>query len=146
MALTDTRTESGTEAPEVAPSAVLAPVSLLGSGDHKALGLVYVVAALLFGAVGWIISALTGAHSLDSGTFLSESTADGFFSGSRIGLVLLVGVPVMLGLATYIVPLQVGANTVAFPRAAAAALWTWVLSGGLLIVANAIDGGLDGGG
>lgn len=145
MALTDTRTESGTEATEAAHSAVPAPVSLLGSGDHKALGLVYVVAALLFGAVGWIISALIGAHSLGSGTFLSESTADGFLSGSRIGLVLLVGVPVMLGLATYIVPLQVGANTVAFPRAAAAALWTWVLSGGLLIVANAIDGGLDGG-
>ena len=145
MALTDTRTESGTEATEAAHSAVPAPVSLLGSGDHKALGLVYVVAALLFGAVGWIIAALTGAHSLGSGSFLSDSTANGFLSGSRIGLVLLVAVPVMLGLATYIVPLQVGANTVAFPRAAAAALWTWVLSGGLLIVANAIDGSLDGG-
>jgi heme/copper-type cytochrome/quinol oxidase subunit 1 len=145
MALTDTRTESGIEAPEASPSAVPAPVSLLGSGDHKALGLVYIVAALLFGVVGWIVSALTGAHALGSGTFLSESTADGLFSASRIGLVLLVAVPVMLGLATYIVPLQVGANTVAFPRAAAAALWTWILSGGLLIVANSIDGGLDGG-
>ena len=58
---------------------------------------------------------------------------------------LLVVIPLLLGLATYVVPLQVGANTVAFPRAAAAALWAWLLSGGVFIVANAIDGGIGGG-
>ena len=145
MALTDTRTESGIEAPAASPTAVPAPVSILGSGDHKALGVVYIAAALLFGAAGWIISALAEVHSVGSGNFLSDSTAVELFTGSRVGLVLLVALPVMLGLATYIVPLQVGANTIAFPRAAAAALWMWLLSGGLLIVATAIDGGLDGG-
>ena len=38
-------------------------------------------------------------------------------------------------------PLQVGASTIAFPRAAAAAAWTYLLGGGLVIGAYAIDGG-----
>ena len=41
-------------------------------------------------------------------------------------------------------PLQVGASTVAFPRAAAAAAWTYLLGGGLLVAAYAIHGGPDG--
>src|SRR5437773_1215478 len=45
-----------------------------------------------------------------------------------------------------IVPIQVGANTIAFPRAAAAALWTWLLSSVLLIVSYLpmMDGGING--
>jgi cytochrome c oxidase subunit 1 len=57
---------------------------------------------------------------------------------------LLVIVPLFLGLATYIVPLQVGASTVAFPRAAAAAMWTWLLSSGVFVVASFIEGGFGG--
>ena len=41
--------------------------------------------------------------------------------------------PLFIGIATVIVPLQVGASTIAFPRAAAAAFWTWLLVGGLLL-------------
>ena len=38
-------------------------------------------------------------------------------------------------------PLQLGAATVAFPRAAAAAFWGWFLSGGVLIASYVIEGG-----
>ena len=38
-------------------------------------------------------------------------------------------------------PLQVGASTIAFPRAATAAFWTWLLSGGVAGGRYAIDGG-----
>jgi hypothetical protein len=40
-----------------------------------------------------------------------------------------------------VVPLQVGAPTVAFPRAASAAFWAYLLGGGLVIGGYAIDGG-----
>jgi heme/copper-type cytochrome/quinol oxidase subunit 1 len=118
---------------------------LIGSGDHKAIGLVYVLASLVFGVVGWVALALWGGHQLGDHNFLSDAAAATLYSGGRIGLVLLVAIPLMLGLGTYIVPLQVGANTVAFPRAAAGALWTWLLSSGVFIVANCIDGGIGGG-
>jgi cytochrome c oxidase subunit 1 len=145
MALTDTRPESDTGTTPVHTSGVVAPVSILGSGDHKTIGLVYVVASLLFGVAGWVATALWGAHQVGDQNFLSADAANTLFTAGRLGLVLLVIVPLLLGLATYLVPLQVGANTLAFPRAASAALWTWVISGGILIVANAIDGGLGGG-
>jgi cytochrome c oxidase subunit 1 len=145
MAITDTRPESGTEAIAFAPAAVPSPITILGSGDHKAIGTVYVVAALLFGIAGWVATALATAHGIGSHGFLTDSAFQSVFSLSRLGLILLVIVPLFLGLGTYVVPLQVGASTVAFPRAAAAALWTWLLSSGVLIVANSIDGGLGGG-
>ena len=55
MALTDTRPETGTRAPTVARHArSRGPSNLLGTGDHKAIGVAYVVIALVFGVVGWI--------------------------------------------------------------------------------------------
>lgn len=145
MALTDTRPDTGTEADAPTPSAVPSPITILGSGDHKAIGTVYVVAALLFGIAGWGLTAAAAGHGIGSHSFLSDSAFQTMFSLSRLGLILLVIVPLFLGLGTYVVPLQVGASTIAFPRAAAAALWTWLLSSGVLVVANCIDGGFGGG-
>lgn len=144
MALTDTRPEADAGIiPSSAPS-LDRPAILLGSGDHKAIGAVYVVASLVFAVAGWVAMALWGAHQIGDQNFLSDSAAANLYSGGRLGLVLLVAVPLMLGLATYIVPLQVGADTIAFPRAAAGALWTWLLSSGVFVVANCIDGGIGG--
>jgi len=144
MALTDTRPETGTDARAVAPSVVPSPLTIFGSGDHKAVGTFYVLAALIFGVAGWVATALSSAHEIGSGTFLSSMAARQLGQTSQVGLILLVIVPLFLGLATYIVPLQVGASTVAFPRAAAAAMWTWLLGSGVFIVASFIDGGFGG--
>lgn len=144
MALTDTRPETGTDVSAVAPSVVPSPLTIFGSGDHKAVGTFYVLAALIFGIAGWIAAALATAHQVGSGSFLTQTTATQLLQTSNLGLILLVIVPLFLGIATYIVPLQVGASTVAFPRAAAAAMWTWLLSSGVFIVASFIDGGLGG--
>lgn len=142
MAITDTRPETGTEL-DVAPSLVPAPVSILGSGEHTVIGVIYIVTAALFGIAGLVAWALASIHDVSS-SFLSDSVAERLAETGALGLVLLVLVPAFLGIGTYIVPLQVGARTVAFPRAAAAALWTWLLSSGVYIVSVAIDGGLGG--
>ena len=109
MALTDTRPETGTDVTSVAPSVVPSPLTIFGSGDHKAVGTFYVLAALVFGIAGWIATALASAHIIGSGSFLSETVGTQVLQTSKIGLILLVIVPLFLGLATYIVPLQVGA-------------------------------------
>ena len=54
-------------------------------------------------------------------------------------------VPILLGLGIYLVPLQVGAPSLAFARGAAASLWTWFLGAGLLILAYILNGGPGGG-
>jgi len=143
MAITETREETGTDL-AVASPLVPAPVSFLGTGEHTVVGVVYILASILFGVAGLVGWALTGIHGA-TGSFLSDSVAEQVFQTSALGLVLLVLVPLFLGIGTYVVPLQVGARTIAFPRAAAAGLWTWLLSSGLFIVAASIDGGFGGG-
>lgn len=144
MSITDARPESATASTEATPAATPGSATLLGSGDHKAIGLVYVVLSLVFGAGALVAFLLANLHVVQSG-FLSPSAATTLFNASELALVLLVAVPLFLGLATYITPLQVGAATIAFPRAAAMALWTWILSSGLFIIANCLDGGIGGG-
>lgn len=143
MAITDTRPETGTD-PAVAPSLVPAPVSILGSGDHTVVGLVYIVAAILLGIAGSVAWGLSQIHVV-SDSFLDPSAGRTLEQTATMGLVLLVLVPLFVGIGTFIVPLQVGARSIAFPRAAAAGLWTWLLSAGLFIVAACIDGGFGGG-
>jgi heme/copper-type cytochrome/quinol oxidase subunit 1 len=54
-------------------------------------------------------------------------------------------VPFFVGLATYLVPLQVGAPDIAFGRGAALGYWTYLVSGLLLLAAYAANGGPLGG-
>lgn len=143
MAITDTRPEVATEAD--APVISTSPDTVFGSGDHTTLGRLWIGAALLVGIAGWVVTALVGANQIGDADLFSEDATFAMFTLGRVGLVLLVVVPLLLGIATLVVPLQVGANTVAFPRAAALAFWTWLLSSGVLVVANTIDGGFGGG-
>ena len=85
-------------------------------------------------------------HAEQAASFLPKDSIDQLFTLGRVGGVFLFAIPLLIGLATYVTPLQVGANTVAFPRAAAAAFWGWLVGSGMLIAAYAINGGPDGGG
>jgi heme/copper-type cytochrome/quinol oxidase subunit 1 len=54
---------------------------------------------------------------------------------------LLFALPALLGLAMVVVPLQVGASTLAFGRAAALSFWGWLLGGILWVAGYAVGGG-----
>ncbi len=58
----------------------------------------------------------------------------------RFGIVLMVAIPLFVGLATAITPMQVGSTNIAFPRAALAAAWGYVL-GSLITVISVLSGG-----
>ena len=151
MAVTETPPEtvdatiaSARSAGRVEPSGLAA---VLGSGDHKVVGRLYIATSLLFGLA---IVALGGLFAFEG---IEPTTLDVFSAGSafqiftlfRIGGVFLVAFPLVIGVALVVVPLQVGAATVAFPRAAAASYWAWLVGSSLVIAAYAIDGGPAGG-
>ena len=128
--------------PGPAPSAT-GLAALLGSGDHKVVGRLWMSAAFLHlvlaGAAALWVSVLrvdTERLATDAPDFFAQA-----FTLRSIGGVFLFLIPFTIGLATLVVPLQVGAPTLAFPRAAAAAAWTYLLGGGMVIGAYAIDGG-----
>ncbi len=133
-----------------APSEPMAPTpatsglaAILGTGDHKVVGRLWIVAALAHVVLAGTAAVLVAAEKIDLSSvdvigsdwfaqlFAYRSIAGGFF-------VLL---PLTIGVATAIVPLQLGAPTLAFPRAAAASAWTFLIGSGLVVGSFAIDGG-----
>jgi heme/copper-type cytochrome/quinol oxidase subunit 1 len=150
MAVIETPSETAVAGSEPAASARPAPTGLaavLGTGDHKVIGRLYVASALLFGLA---VVALGGAFAVE-GT--SSATQDVFsretvfqaFTFFRVGTLFLLALPLVIGLALVVVPLQVGARTVAFPRAAAASYWGWLMGSGLLVASYLMNGGPGGG-
>ena len=141
---------------EDAPAAVTAPseptaptpaasglAAILGSGDHKVVGRLWIVAAFAHLLLAGTAAALVAAEKIDlSGVdIVSADWFDQLFAYRSIAGAFLVLLPLTVGIATVVVPLQVGAATIAFPRAAAAAAWAYLLGGGLVAGAFAIDGG-----
>ncbi len=147
MALTETRPETDVgPAAEPAPRATLD--GLVGSADHKTIGRAWVAVGLLFLVGGTVVSALAALEAADLSGFSLVDDGDQFVQIWSLGrdLLLFAGVlPILMGLATYLVPLQVGAPAIAFPRGAAAAFWTWMLGSILLILAYVFNGGPGGG-
>ena len=80
----------------------------------------------------------------DSDSYLIFSNVDKFFqfwSLHRTSIVLLAVVPMIIGLAMCVVPPQIGANSIIFPRAAAFGFWVWFLGSGITVFGFLADGG-----
>ncbi|MCB1038059.1 MAG: cbb3-type cytochrome c oxidase subunit I, partial [Acidimicrobiales bacterium] len=147
MAVTETPPETveaasaaATSAPRSQPSGLAA---VLGSGDHKTIGRLYVLSSLLLGAGVLVLGLLFGVEAVKPETWdvFSSAHAMQLFTLLRVATVFLLAFPLVIGVALVVVPLQVGAHTVAFPRAAAASYWGWLLGSILLIASYIADGG-----
>ena len=117
--------------------------SILGTGDHKVVGRIWLVASLLHLVLAGVAAIWVSVLRIDAEKLATDAPdffAQAFTFRSIAGAFLFL-LPWTIGVATLVVPLQVGASTIAFPRAAAAAAWTYLLGGGLVVAAYAIDGG-----
>jgi len=133
-------------APATAGSGVASVAEWLTTTDHKRIGRLYLGAgALLLLATG-AISVLLGIERISPDReWLPVGSLTQLFSLQRFGLTYLVLLPLVVGVATAIVPLQVGARSLAFPRLAAGGFWLWLLGAGLGLFAIINNGGPGGG-
>lgn len=129
-----------TEPEEASPTGL---AGLVGTGDPRTIGKLFVASSLAF-AVGVGITGLVAGIDLVDSDSAYESLPQ-VLTFHHIGWLLLVVLPLLLGLAHAVVPLQAGSSTVAFPRASALSYWGWLASGGLLVGAFIADGGPFGG-
>lgn len=147
MALTETRPETdASPVPAAAQSTTLD--GLIGSADHKTVGRMWIGAGLVFLIAGLVVSVIAALEASDLGGFAIVDDADQFTQIWSLGRELLLFgaiVPILVGLGTYLVPLQIGAPAIAFARGAAGAFWTWLIATGLLVVAIVLNGGPGGG-
>ena len=128
----------------VAPAPAAAGLAtILGSGDHKVVGRLWIIASLAHLVLAGVAALLTAAEKIDTASIdvVGEDWFSQAFTYRSIGGAFLFLLPLTIGIATAIVPLQVGAATIAFPRAAAAAAWTYLIGSGLVAGAYAIGGG-----
>ena len=101
--------------------------------DHKRLGILYILYSTFFLLVAgaealFIRLQLAYPHQ----HVLSAQVYNRFFTMHGTTMVFLVGMPFLFGFANYIVPLQIGARDMAFPRLNAFSFWLTAFGGFLL--------------
>ncbi len=154
MTITETRPEDASAPAPVAallerqePAQQDGLVGWMTTVDHKRIGRIFVVIPLLYLVGALVIGVLLGLERVDpeGAAILPLDKVAQLVSIYQLGLAFLVVIPLLLGIGIAIVPLQIGARGIAFPRAAALAAWSWVGGSALLIVAYCINGGPGGG-
>jgi cytochrome c oxidase subunit I len=98
--------------------------------DHKRIGILYMVTAFVFFLVGGTEALLMRIQlGVPENTFLEPATYNQILTMHGTTMVFLFVVPMMTGFANYIVPLQVGARDMAFPRLNALSYWLFLFGG-----------------
>ena len=108
----------------------------LTTTDHKRIGILYLVTAFGFFIVAGLLAELIRAELAAPGLqVLSEQAyAEAFTIHGTLMLLFFAG-PAAIGFANYLVPLQIGAADMAFPRLNALSYWLF-LFGGLITLAG----------
>jgi cytochrome c oxidase subunit I+III len=114
----------------------------LTTTNHKRIGILYIVTAVFFltlaGSFGELIRVQLSAPNA---TFLDPFTYDQVVTLHGLLMILWVLSPLGIGLANYVVPLQIGAKDLAFPRLNATSYWMYLFSGILLVGSVFLPGG-----
>ena len=120
--------------------------SWLFTVDHKRIGIMYGAAALLFLVIGGIEALLLRLQlAVPGGNVLSEDAYNQVFTMHGVTMVFLVIMPMAAAFANYLLPLQIGARDVAFPRLNAFSLWCFLAGGIFLNTSWFLGGAPDGG-
>ena len=110
-------------------------LEMVTSPDHKDVGRLYIGAALSFLVLGIVAFLLMRLQlAVPENDLIEPVTFNRLLSVGSATLIVLFALPFVFGLFTYVVPLQIGARSLAFPRLASLSLWLYVLGGALLYV------------
>ena len=116
------------DTPEHRPATGL--LAYLTSTDHKRIGISYMVTAFAFFMVGGALAMLIRAELFSPGEqVVSEARYNELFTMHGSVMMFLFLGPFAFGLANYLVPLQVGARDMAFPRLNAMSYWFYLFGG-----------------
>jgi cytochrome c oxidase subunit 1 len=115
--------------------------------DHKKLGLMYIVASLIFLAISGIFAVVMRLQlAVPENHLVPPDTYNRLFTMHGTTMVFLVGMPLIAGMSNYLVPLMIGARDMAFPRLNAFGFWIFLFGGILLYFSYLGGGGLSGAG
>src|SRR5690242_13871 len=109
--------------------------------DHKKIGIMYILFAVVFLVIGGTEAMIMRwqlwrpRNDLIGPDFFNQ-----MFTMHGTTMVFFMGMPILIGIGNYVVPLQIGARDMAFPRLNALGFWAG-LFGGLLTYFSFATGG-----
>jgi cytochrome c oxidase subunit 1 len=110
--------------------------------DHKRIGLLYIGTSLVFFALGGILALLMRAQLAQANEhFVTRNTYNELFTIHGTTMIFLFIVPFWAGLANFLVPLQIGARDMAFPRLNALSYWLFLFGGVTMFLSFFATGG-----
>jgi cytochrome c oxidase subunit I len=98
--------------------------------DHKKIGILYLLTTIVFFLIGGIEALLMRIQlAVPRNDFLGPQAYNALFTMHGTTMIFFVVMPLLLGLANYVVPLMIGAPDMAFPRLNALSYWLLLFSG-----------------
>ena len=108
--------------------------------DHKRLGILYILLAILFLVAGGIEATIMRIQLMvPHNHFVSPQFFNQMFTMHGTTMIFFVAMPLLFGFGNYLIPLMIGARDMAFPRVNAFSFWLTAF-GGLLLYFSFIGG------
>jgi len=108
----------------------------LAAVNHSAVGVRYLLTGLGFFVFGGLLAMLMRAQlALPNQAFMDADTYGQVFTMHGTVMMFLFAVPMMEGMAVYLIPKMIGARDLVFPRLSAFGYWCY-LFGGLILAAS----------
>jgi len=111
------------------------------STDHKKIGMMYVILALVMLLRGFVDALMMRAQqaiAMNAGGYLPPDHFQQIFSSHGTIMIFFMAMPFLFGLMNYVVPLQLGARDVSFPLMNAISFWLTAAGAGLVMVSLVI--------
>ncbi|MGN8769191.1 cytochrome aa3 quinol oxidase subunit I [Paenibacillus barengoltzii] len=114
--------------------------------DHKRIGIMYIIAALLMLFRGGVDALLMRAQlAVPENGLLDAQHYNEIFTTHGVIMILFMAMPFIIGLMNVVIPLQIGARDVAFPRLNAVSFWLFFAGAMLFNISFVIGGSPDAG-
>jgi cytochrome c oxidase subunit I len=118
------------------------PVERLTSTNHKNVGILYCVTSFAFFLVGGALAGIIRLELAEPGRQLFSNQAyNGLFTIHGTTMIFLFVAPFGIGLANYLIPLQIGAPDMAFPRLNLLSFWFFAGAGLLILLSGVASAG-----
>jgi cytochrome c oxidase subunit I len=115
---------------------------VLRTTDHKLIGRMYLITTFGFFMVGGVMALLMRAELARPGMqFLSPEQYNQLFTEHGTIMLLLFATPLVFAFANLVLPLQIGAPDVAFPRLNALSYWLFLFGGIMVLTGFLTPGG-----
>ncbi|MFX3625022.1 MAG: cytochrome aa3 quinol oxidase subunit I [Ectobacillus sp.] len=114
--------------------------------DHKRIGIMYLISALLMLFRGGVDAIMMRAQlAVPDNKLLDSQHYNEVFTTHGVVMIMFMAMPFIFAFMNYVVPLQIGARDVAFPRLNALSFWLFFFGAMLFNISFVVGGSPDAG-